>query len=418
MAFEFPKENEFETPVSVNNKELIGLHTSALENCLNTPKPDCFLKYHGLLTMCLFRKGYYSQAVLVAEKGLQLSFELYETLYPGSPNGYFDNSVSVFGHEYVLLLYGGKASEKVRSQEDSAGFYEHYVKNGHWVHSIVQAAKRAAKIYKKIGNDNKAIDCLKHVLENIRVSPVTQAYIESEIDKSKKTDNDDWVRDHTILIKGYKEFAKADEYPLCLSRIDYEQPELQASHYFLARDLNVFKTENYFWWAMQSLLYYEEIFADIPEYTFTNYQQINGAPSDFFSGDKFYKNRMEILKEKNQGLLKLNLGLEINSRFEAYKDKNIRHLAIDKITKEGLLELVKIVPVNIIVSICDRINRDNLSNRSGLPDLIVYDRQYRSFQFVEVKKKGEKLRHHQKLWLDFLRNNNADVVVCRVVYEG
>lgn len=415
MAFDFPKENEFEAPIPINNKELIGLNASALENCLNTPKPDCFLKYHGLLTMYLLHNEYYSQAVLTAEKGLQLSFRLYETLYPDLSNGYFDNSISIFSHEYVLLLYGGKAIEKCRSQEDAANFYEHYVRNGHWVHSIVQAAKRAAKIYKKIGNDNKAIDCLKYVLENIRASSVTQAYFENEIDKSKKIDKVDLARDRTIFIKDYRELAQVDEYPLSLSKIDYEQPELQASHYFLAKDRNVFKTENYFWWAIQSLLYYEEIFADIPEYTFKNYQEINGVPSDFFSGDKFYRNREKILKEKNEKLLKLDLESEVNSRFEMYKDKNIGHLVIDKITKKGLLELVKVVPVNIIVSICDRINQDNLSNRSGFPDLIVYDRSYASFQFIEVKKKGEKLRFHQKLWLDFLRNKNVDVVVCRVV---
>ena len=415
MAFDFPKENEFEVPIPIDNKELIGLNASALENCLSTPKPDCFLKYYGLLAMYLFRNEYYSQALLAAEKGLQLSFRLYKTLYPDSPNGYFDNLISTFSHEYALLGFGGKASEKCKSLEDSANFYEHYVKNGHWVHSIVQAAKRAAKIFKKIGSDDKAIDCLKHVLENIRVSSVTQAYFKNEIDKLKKLEKVDWVRDHTIFIKDYREFAQADEYPLSLSKIDYEQPELQVSHYFLAKDKDVFKTENYFWWAMQSLLYYEEIFADIPEYTFKNYQEINGVPSDFFSGDKFYRNREKILKEKNAKLLNLDLGSEVNSRFEMYKDKNIGHLVTDKITIGGLLELVKIVPVKIIVSICDRINQDNSSNRSGLPDLIVYDRSYTSFQFIEVKKKGEKLRYHQKLWLDFLRNNNADVAVCRVI---
>ncbi|MDD4980922.1 MAG: VRR-NUC domain-containing protein [Candidatus Omnitrophica bacterium] len=415
MDSDFPKENEFEAPIPINSKELINLNASALENCLSVPKPECFLKYHGLLAMRLFSNKYYPEAILTAEKGLQLSFKLYETLYPGSPNGYFDNPISMFSQEYLLLLYGGKAIERCRSQEESVNFYEFYFKNGHWVGSIIQAAKRAAKLYKGIGNDKKAIDCLQYVLDKVRTSSVTQSYFKDEIDKLNKIDKGDWVRDRTISIQDYKELAKADEYPLCLSRIDYEQPELRVSHYFLAKNLNVFKTENYFWWAIQSLLYYEEIFADIPEYTFKNYQEINGIPSDFFSGDKFYKNREIILKEKNEKLLKLNLETEVNSRFEMYSDKNIRHLVIDKITKKGLLELVKVVPSNIIVSICDRINQDNSNNRSGLPDLIAYDRSYASFQFIEVKKKGEKLRYHQKLWLDFLRKNGVDIVVCRVI---
>src|SRR3989338_2403636 len=101
----------------------------------------------------------------------------------------------------------------------------------------------------------------------------------------KKVAKVDWLQDRTIFIKDYREFAYPDEYPLSLSKIDYEQPELQVAHYFLAKGKVVFKTENYFWWAIQSLLYYEEIFADIPEYTFENYQELNGMPTDFFSGD-------------------------------------------------------------------------------------------------------------------------------------
>jgi len=414
MDLEFPKENEFEVPIPIDNQELTGLNAEVLEHCLSTPKPECFLKYYGLWAMRLFNNKYYPQALLVSEKGLEVAFELYQKKYPGSPDGYFDNSMSPFSHEYALLQFGGKASEKCMPPEYSANFYENYVRNGHWVHSIVEAAKRAAKMFKKVGNCGKAIDCLECILEGVNVSSVTQAYFKNEIDKLAKLEKPDWIQDYTIFVKNHKESAQANEYPLSLSKIDYEKPELKVAHYYLSMGKNVFKTENYFWWAIQSLLYYEEIFADIPGCTFENYQEINGIPTDFFSGDRFYKNREEILKKKNKKLLQLDLEAEVNTRFEMYKDKNIGHLVLDRITKEGLLELVKIVPIKIIVSICDRINQDNLSNRSGLPDLIVYERSYASFQFVEVKKKEERVRFHQKLWLEFLRNKNADIVVCRV----
>lgn len=414
MDLEFPKKNEFEAPIPIDNQELIELHASVLENCLSVPKPDCFVKYYGLLAIDLFHKKFYSQAFLAAEKGLELSFRLYKEKYPGSPDGYFDNSLSIFSHEYALLQFGGKASEKCKSLEDSANFYEYYLKNGHWVHSIAEAAKRAAKIFKKIGKDDKAIDCLEYALKSIRVSSVTESYFKKEIDKLKKTEKVDWVQDYTVFIKDYRGLAQIDEYPLSLSKIDYEQPELQVAHYYLSMDKNVFKTENYFWWAMQSLLYYEEIFADIPGAMFKGCQEINGVPLDFFSGEKFYRDRERMLKEKNNKLLKSNLELEVDSRFELYKNKNIGHLVSEKITKDGLLELIKIVPTNLIVSICDRINQDVVSNRSGLPDLIVYERSYASFQFIEVKKTGEKLRHHQKLWLEFLQKHNANITVCRV----
>lgn len=262
MDNDFPQESEFEPLTSIFNDdiEIKEAIARAIENCIDTPKPHCFLKYYELLAMYLFQKKLYDKAFIMAEKGLKDSCNLYKKLYPDVPNGYFDNPVSAFSHEHGLLVYGGKASEKCKSIQDSASFYESYSKNGHWVGSIIYAAERAAKMYKKLDDKNKAISCLEYILEKIQVPSNTKSFFENEINILEGGNNIEWPKDHTLFIKDDGIYAKANEYSLFLSKIKYEIPELKVAYYFMSKDRNVFKTENVFWWATQALLYYEEIY--------------------------------------------------------------------------------------------------------------------------------------------------------------
>ena len=59
-------------------------------------------------------------------------------------------------------------------------------------------------------------------------------------------------------------------------------------------------------------------------------------------------------------------------------------------------------------------------NRTGFPDLILFDQHKRKYQWAEVKGPGDRLQENQKLWLTFFQKNDipAEVVFVSWVFDS
>jgi len=412
----FLKYEDFSLPdgIPLENSVVKNIHEQVVGHCLDVKIPECYLKYYSLLCYYFLEEKFFDFSAVTAREGLEKSHNLYLSEYPhAKDSGYFDNPISEYGFEGSMIRYGGKAIEKSESLENAIHFYEGYLDRGHWIYGLTQAIERLVILYKRIKTPEKAIEILENSLRTLELPELEKLSFQERLAKLYKTNI---ILDPGIEIIEIEKSAKEvspHKFPLSLSKIQYKTPELAVSQNLLKSNNIVFKTENTYWWSIQSLLYYEEIFADIPGQTFPGYKDINGMPLDFFDGRKFYERRRELFEKKNDSLIKANLLEEVDERFEFHKNENIRHLIIDHVTKEGLLKIAEVVEPRVIVLVCDRINSNVLAFRTGLPDLFVCDRK-NNYQFIEVKKHGENIKLNQRLWLEFLSNIGVNTTVYRV----
>ncbi len=70
------------------------------------------------------------------------------------------------------------------------------------------------------------------------------------------------------------------------------------------------------------------------------------------------------------------------------------------------------------LQLCFRRMLEDLRNhRSGLPDLIQFLPQQRSYRMIEVKGPGDRLQDHQRQWLEFGLGHGMAMSVCHVRWQ-
>ncbi len=77
---------------------------------------------------------------------------------------------------------------------------------------------------------------------------------------------------------------------------------------------------------------------------------------------------------------------------------------------EELSVAARLLPASPLLSIIERLLEDVSGNRSGLPDLLVYDDH--SIFFAEVKGDKDRLTNNQLEWMGFLKSLGVDVQIC------
>lgn len=83
---------------------------------------------------------------------------------------------------------------------------------------------------------------------------------------------------------------------------------------------------------------------------------------------------------------------------------------------DELLELaLDVIPRDHWRLLLRRLARDLRTNRSGLPDLALFDRAGRRYRLVEVKGPGDRLSPNQRRWIEFFDRNG---IPCDVVRAG
>ncbi|WBA82847.1 VRR-NUC domain-containing protein [Endozoicomonas sp. GU-1] len=76
---------------------------------------------------------------------------------------------------------------------------------------------------------------------------------------------------------------------------------------------------------------------------------------------------------------------------------------------------VSLIPMAQLCAMFQRLMFDIAHNRTGFPDLILFDPENNRYQWLEVKGPGDRLQENQKLWLAFFQENG---IPAEVVYVG
>jgi hypothetical protein len=166
----------------------------------------------------------------------------------------------------------------------------------------------------------------------------------------------------------------------------------------------IIRSENYFWWHLLALLFWDIIYVKLDGVwteAFGNFpSKSQDIPLDFFS-DEFYQKRKDLINNKIKELTHFNLIEKASSSYKKNHNKPCR--LIDSWDRYSLNDFTAVLEQNNsnnILKILERLLINFNDNRSGLPDLLVFNQK--KFFFSEVKSENDKLSDNQKIWHSYL----------------
>jgi len=185
-------------------------------------------------------------------------------------------------------------------------------------------------------------------------------------------------------------------------------------------------TENEYWWAIMALLFWDVIFAPLPDVFSPEFGEfpsvMQDMPRDFFTPE-FYPRRKTIIEKRISeltqsrlfGLRKPNIEAELRTAFRHHKGEPCRPIDWNKLVSANqLMAATRVLTGEQLMKIMHRLLENFSENRRGLPDLFLSKGDMPLF--VEVKSEKENLAEHQKQWLLYLKNQvGTSVEICRVI---
>ena len=181
-------------------------------------------------------------------------------------------------------------------------------------------------------------------------------------------------------------------------KIEFEQGqrvEETTRRWYESRGYRAMYVENALFTGLFGLVFWDIIFAPIKGVFFNPFQR---GPVDLFS-PLFRSQREELIAAR---LLEIEDGGVLSERaFETFDDKRYtaNFLVNWQVIDKSLLQLaLERIPGKHLLSVFERLLVDLRSNRSGLPDLIVFP-DVGGYQLVEVKGPGDKLQANQSRWI-------------------
>lgn len=170
-------------------------------------------------------------------------------------------------------------------------------------------------------------------------------------------------------------------------------------------------TESSVFHALFMLLMWDVIYNDELEDTFRTKNQ--NLPLDFVHQD-FYLRRKEMIDAR---LNELNEMSEVDVSVEiltSWKKHAFTYSLVDwSIDLEHLKEIAFCIGIKSLSAIFKRLCTNFRFNRSGFPDLILWNVLQRKVLSVEVKGPGDKLSPKQIMWLSYFTKHGLD---CEVAY--
>lgn len=162
--------------------------------------------------------------------------------------------------------------------------------------------------------------------------------------------------------------------------------------------------------SLFGLLCWPAIFAPLPGAFF---HPFHSAPSDLHSPD-FYPRRAALF---DACLAQLDDGRYQATILQNYVDKfglQSPFVFWGTLTPELLEQALHCLPPHHLKRWFRRLLQDIKANRTGMPDLIQFYPEQRSYRMIEVKGPGDRLQDNQLRWLDFCAEHEMPVVVCYV----
>lgn len=162
--------------------------------------------------------------------------------------------------------------------------------------------------------------------------------------------------------------------------------------------------------SLFGLLCWPAIFAPLPGAFFHPFQR---GPVDLLNED-FHERRADLFQTC---LAQLDDGRYLNTIRQCYAEKwgvqspFVFWGAIDETLLEQALDCL---PAEHLKHWFNRLLLDIKANRAGMPDLIQFWPQQRTYRMIEVKGPGDRLQDNQLRWLEFCHEHGMPIAVCYV----
>lgn len=171
-------------------------------------------------------------------------------------------------------------------------------------------------------------------------------------------------------------------------------------------------SESLVYHALFNILLWDQIYVQLDDAFRTHHQTL---PLDFVHDD-FYKRRKELLDKRFDQIRRMS-DQQVSSEIDrTWNEKFATQCLIswNEVQLQDVKELAFCFGVDVLVAIFERLCSNFRFNRSGFPDLILWNAEEKRVKAVEVKGPGDSLSGKQILWLDYFKSCGLDAEVCYV----
>ncbi|MGB8922640.1 MAG: VRR-NUC domain-containing protein [Pseudomonas sp.] len=162
--------------------------------------------------------------------------------------------------------------------------------------------------------------------------------------------------------------------------------------------------------SLFGLLCWPAIFAPLPGAFFHPFQR---GPVDLLNED-FQQRRAELFQACLDELDDGRYAATIRERFVTKWGVQSPFVFWGALNEELLEQALACLPAEHLKHWFNRLLLDIKANRAGMPDLIQFWPQHRTYRMIEVKGPGDRLQDNQLRWLEFCHEHQMPVAVCYV----
>ncbi|EJM11945.1 VRR-NUC domain-containing protein [Pseudomonas sp. GM18] len=206
--------------------------------------------------------------------------------------------------------------------------------------------------------------------------------------------------------------------PRAMQRLDLQlprhDPALSVEYYVqahLADELApVHYVENSLINSLFGLLCWPAIFAPLPGAFFHPFQR---GPVDLHNED-FHVRRADLFQACLAELDDGRYAQTIRERYIAKWGVQSPFVFWGALSEELLEQALDCLPAEHLKHWFNRLLLDIKANRAGMPDLIQFWPQHKTYRMIEVKGPGDRLQDNQVRWLEFCHEHQMPIAVCYV----
>ena len=162
--------------------------------------------------------------------------------------------------------------------------------------------------------------------------------------------------------------------------------------------------------SLFGLLCWPAIFAPLPGAFFHPFQR---GPVDLLNED-FQQRRAELFQACLDQLDDGRYAATIRERFVAKWGVQSPFVFWGALNEQLLEQALACLPAQHLKHWFNRLLLDIKANRAGMPDLIQFWPQHKTYRMIEVKGPGDRLQDNQLRWLEFCHQHQMPVAVCYV----
>lgn len=162
--------------------------------------------------------------------------------------------------------------------------------------------------------------------------------------------------------------------------------------------------------SLFGLLCWPAIFAPLPGAFFHPFQR---GPVDLLNED-FQQRRADLFQACLDQLDDGRYATTIRERFAAKWGVQSPFVFWGALNEQLLEQALACLPAEHLKHWFNRLLLDIKANRAGMPDLIQFWPQHKTYRMIEVKGPGDRLQDNQLRWLEFCHQHQMPVAVCYV----